>query len=62
MHLPDKAAIHVDPGGELVIGPEAVIHSDCGGLWGGIKVGVTEGGIRGKVAIDPQAVFLNERQ
>lgn len=61
VHLPEGAAIHVDPGGELVIGPEAIIHSDCGGLWDGILIGVTESGISGAVYIDPMATFLNEK-
>lgn len=61
VHLPDNAAIHVDPGGRLLIGPDAIIHSDCGGEWDGIRVGVTERGIRGEVVVDPLAVFLNER-
>ncbi|MFT7121123.1 MAG: hypothetical protein ACJAZ9_001301 [Neolewinella sp.] len=61
IHLPGSAAIHVDPGGRLIIGPKAVIHSECGGQWDGIRVGVTEGGIRGEVEVDPLATFLNER-
>lgn len=62
VHLPEGASIHVDPGAKLVIGPEAVIHNDCGGQWGGIRVGVTATGARGEVVVDSQATFLNERQ
>ena len=61
VHLPDGATIHVDPGGVLNIGPEAVIHSDCGGTWKGIAVGVTASGLTGDVSISPEATFLNER-
>lgn len=60
VHLPEGAAIHVDPGGRLLLGPGAVIHSDCGGEWAGIRVGVTASGARGEVVADPNAVFLNE--
>lgn len=62
IHLPSDAAIHVEPGGKLIVGPEAVIHSDCGGMWDGIRVGVTESGISGEVEVDPKAAFLNQRQ
>lgn len=62
VHLPDRAAIHVEPGGQLIVGPEAVIHSDCGGRWDGIRVGVTEQGLRGEVQVDALATFLNERR
>ena len=61
VHLPNDAAIHVDPGGRLLIGPDAILHSNCGGEWDGIRVGVTAGGARGEVVIDPAATFLNER-
>lgn len=61
VHLPDGAAIHVEPGGRLEIGPQAIIHSDCGGRWAGIRVKTPSGGERGAVTVDPQAVFLNER-
>jgi len=60
VHLPEGAAIYVDPGARLLLGPEAVIHNDCGGTWGGVHVGVTENGARGEVVVDPLATFLNE--
>ncbi len=61
LHLPEGAAIHVDPGARLLIGPAAVIHSDCGGQWAGIRRGVTDSGIGGEIVIDPAATFLNEK-
>ena len=59
LHLPARAAIHVDPGGTLELGPRAVIHNSCGENWAGIRVGVTAGGFAGAVVADPQAVLLN---
>lgn len=61
LHLPDGAKIHVDPGARLMLGPKAVIHSDCGGEWAGILVGVSESGYRGEVIVDEGVIFLNER-
>ena len=59
IHLPERAAIHVDPGATLILGPEAVIHNSCGGTWAGIRVGVSESGYRGEVITDPAATLLN---
>lgn len=59
IHLPERAAIHVDPGATLILGPGAVIHNSCGGTWAGIRVGVAESGYRGEVVSDPAAVLLN---
>lgn len=60
LHLPERAVIHVDPGARLILGPSAVIHSDCGGSWGGIEIGVTESGYQGEVIIEEGAILLNE--
>jgi hypothetical protein len=59
VHLPEGAAIHVDPGATLILGPNAVIHNSCGGTWAGIRVGVAESGYRGEVITDAAAVLLN---
>ncbi len=59
IHLPEEAAIHVDPGATLILGPNAVIHNSCGGTWAGIRVGVAESGYLGEVVADPAAVLLN---
>ena len=59
IHLPERAAIHVDPGATLILGPDAVIHNSCGGTWAGIRVGVSESGYRGEVVTEPTAVLLN---
>ncbi|TXF87108.1 hypothetical protein FUA23_18625 [Neolewinella aurantiaca] len=59
VHLPERAAIHVDPGATLILGPKAVIHNSCGGTWAGIRVGVAESGHRGEVVTDPAATLLN---
>lgn len=60
IHLPDGAAIYVDPGARLELGPKAIIHSECGGQWAGIKVGVSSQGIRGEVLVDERAIIMNE--
>jgi hypothetical protein len=60
LHLPDGAAIHVAPGATLELGPNAIIHSECGGQWAGIRVGVTDSGFSGVVIADEQAMLLNE--
>lgn len=59
VHLPERAAIYVDPGATLILGPGAVVHNSCGGTWAGIRVGVSESGYRGEVVTDPNAVLLN---
>lgn len=59
VHLPEQAAIHVDPGATLILGPGAVIHNSCGGTWAGIRVGVARSGYRGEVVTDPAATLLN---
>ncbi|MEM9527339.1 MAG: hypothetical protein AAGA31_12065, partial [Bacteroidota bacterium] len=59
IHLPEGAAIYVDPGGRLELGPKAVIHNDCGGQWGGILVGETESGIRGEVTYVKEATLID---
>ncbi len=59
VHLPEQAAIYVDPGATLILGPKAVIHNSCGGTWGGIRVGVSESGYQGEVVTDPLATLLN---
>jgi hypothetical protein len=60
VHLPDGAAIYVDPGARLELGPNAIIHSDCGGQWAGIKVGVSALGTRGEVEVNQRAIIMNE--
>lgn len=60
VHLPENAAIYVEPGARLLLGPNAIIHNDCGGTWKGIRVGVSESGYRGEVVADPGAILLNE--
>ncbi|MFT5997897.1 MAG: hypothetical protein ACI81P_000342 [Neolewinella sp.] len=62
LHLPDRGVIYVDPGARLLLGPGAIIHSDCGGAWGGIKIGVTDSGYRGEVVVDDGAILLNEQK
>lgn len=59
IHLPEGAAIYVDPGARLLLGPAAVLHNDCSGVWGGIQVGVTESGISGEVVADQETILLN---
>lgn len=60
IHLPEKAAIYVEPGARLLLGPNAILHNGCGGEWRGIRVGVTESGIRGEVVTDPETMILND--
>ena len=62
LHLPDRAHIFVEPGGRLELGPRAVIHSDCGGQWNGIRRGYTAGGYAGEIVADSLATILNERR
>ena len=59
VHLPQGASIFVDPGAELVLGPNAVLHNDCGGAWAGIQVGSSPGGLSGRVRTAPAAHLLN---
>lgn len=59
VHLPEGAGIYVEPGASLSIGPEAVLHSDCGGSWTGIHQGVTEAGYAPSISVNSNAVFLN---
>jgi hypothetical protein len=59
IHLPERAAIHVDPGATLILGPNAVVHNSCGGTWAGIRIGVSESGYQGEVVTDPAATLLN---
>jgi len=60
VHLPARAAIYVEPGARLLLGPNAILHNGCGEEWKGIRVGVTESGYRGEVVADPEAIMLNE--
>lgn len=62
LQLPEGAKIFVEPGARLILGPKAVVHSDCGGEWAGLLVGVSESGYRGEVIVDEGAVFLNEQE
>lgn len=59
VHMAEKAAIYVDPGARLLLGPNAILHNDCGGKWKGIQVGVDNSGYRGEVIADPDAAILN---
>jgi len=59
VHLPEGAVIRVEAGANLELGPDAILHSDCGGEWGGIEIGVAENGARGEVTADENAVILN---
>ncbi len=60
LHLPKGAAIHVDPGGRLLLGPRAILHNACEETWGGLRVGVSASGARGEIVTDPATVLLNE--
>ncbi|NJC27927.1 M43 family zinc metalloprotease [Neolewinella antarctica] len=59
-HLPLGAKILVEPGARLVLGPDAILHNDCGDNWGGVEVGVLNKTLRGEVVADPRATVLNE--
>ena len=59
VHLPEGAGIYVQPGGELELGPAAVLHNDCGGRWKGILVGSIDGAYHGRVVARPGANILN---
>lgn len=61
IHLPAGASIKVAPTAQLILGPEAILHNACGDEWAGIRVGVSEKGLRGIVEADPLATILNEK-
>lgn len=58
LHLARGCRIIVDPGGQLVLGPNARIHNACDHNWGGIEIG-ERGGEAGSVSIDPAATLEN---
>ncbi|OAV43546.1 M43 family zinc metalloprotease [Lewinella sp. 4G2] len=38
VHLPEGGSIRVAAGGRLILGPDAILHNDCGGTWRGIFI------------------------